>query len=70
MKYIAIFDVPDGYAFGCASAKIAAKGKERYEPKDFENCYAVVGIDLSQTTDLTSACCVIEKDGNYVISTY
>lgn len=25
--------------------------------------YAVVGIDLSQTTDLTSACVVVEKDG-------
>lgn len=42
MKYIAIFDVPDGYALGCASAKIAVKGKERYEPEDFKNCYAQV----------------------------
>ena len=25
--------------------------------------YAVVGIDLSQTTDLTSACVIVEKDG-------
>ena len=25
--------------------------------------YAVVGLDLSQTTDLTSACVVVEKDG-------
>lgn len=30
---------------------------------DFKDCYAVCGIDLSQTTDLTSACVVIEKDG-------
>lgn len=30
---------------------------------DFRNCYCVAGIDLSQTTDLTSACIVIEKDG-------
>ena len=38
-------------------------------PKNFYNCYAVGGIDLSQTTDLTSACVVIEKDGiEYVIS--
>lgn len=36
MKYIAIFDVPDGYALGCAIAKIAIKGKEHYEPKDFK----------------------------------
>ena len=38
-------------------------------PKNFYNCYAVGGIDLSQTTDLTSACVVIEKNGTeYVIS--
>lgn len=30
---------------------------------DFKDHYAVCGIDLSQTTDLTSACVVIEKDG-------
>lgn len=38
-------------------------------PDDFRDCYAVGGIDLSQTTDLTSACVVIEKDGmEHVIS--
>lgn len=38
-------------------------------PEDFKDCYAVGGIDLSQTTDLTSACVVIEKDcTEYVIS--
>lgn len=38
-------------------------------PGHFKDCYAVGGIDLSQTTDLTSACVVIEKDGiEYVIS--
>lgn len=36
---------------------------------DFKDCYAVGGIDLSQTTDLTSACLIIEKEGKlYVIS--
>lgn len=30
---------------------------------DFRNHYALGGIDLSQTTDLTSACILIEKDG-------
>ena len=36
---------------------------------DFANTYAVGGVDLSQTTDLTSACLVIERDGiEYVIS--
>lgn len=31
--------------------------------EDFAHNYAVVGLDLSQTVDLTSACCVVEKDG-------
>lgn len=31
--------------------------------EDFRDCYAVGGIDLSQTTDLTAASVVIEKDG-------
>ena len=31
-------------------------------PDDYKNCYAVGGIDLSMTTDLTSACVVIEKN--------
>lgn len=31
--------------------------------EDFRECYAVGGIDLSQTTDLTAASIVIEKDG-------
>ncbi len=30
--------------------------------EDFRECYAVGGIDLSQTTDLTAACVVIEKE--------
>ena len=31
--------------------------------EDFRDSYAVVGIDLSQTTDLTAAVCLIEKGG-------
>jgi phage terminase large subunit-like protein len=31
--------------------------------EDFRDCYAVGGIDLSQTTDLTAASVVIERDG-------
>lgn len=31
--------------------------------EDFRGSYCVGGIDLSQTTDLTSACVVIEKEG-------
>lgn len=30
--------------------------------EDFSRCYAVAGLDLSQTTDLTAAVCVIEKN--------
>ena len=42
---------------------------EELKPEDFRDCYAVGGIDLSQTTDLTAACLVIEKDGiEYVIA--
>ena len=32
-------------------------------PEMFRSSYAVLGIDLSQTTDLTAAVCVIERDG-------
>lgn len=31
--------------------------------EDFENSYAVLGIDLSQTRDLTACVCVIERKG-------
>lgn len=42
MKYIAVFDIPDDYGIGCAVAKIAPKGKDVYEEKDFENAYAQI----------------------------
>lgn len=39
--------------------------------EDFRNSYCVGGIDLSQTTDLTSCCAVIEKGGElYVFSQF
>lgn len=39
--------------------------------EDFRNSYAVGGIDLSQTRDLTSCCVVIERDGElYVFSKF
>ena len=39
--------------------------------EDFRNSYAVGGIDLSQTRDLTACCAVIEKDGElYVFSKF
>lgn len=48
---------------------VNASVSEQIRPEDFYEHYAVGGIDLSQTTDLTSACVVIEKDGKeFVIS--
>ena len=35
--------------------------------EDFRNSYCVGGIDLSQTTDLTAACVVIEKNGELYV---
>lgn len=43
-------------------SKIDASDGDRYELSDFADCYAVGGIDLSQTTDLTAASIVIEKN--------
>ena len=36
---------------------------EELKIEDFEGCYAVMGIDLSRTTDLTAVVLLIEKDG-------
>lgn len=45
-----------------------ASGKH-FDMNDFKSMYCVAGIDLSQTTDLTSACLLIEKNEElYVIS--
>ena len=35
----------------------------RYTLDDFRDTYAIGGIDLSQTTDLTAACVIIEREG-------
>ena len=44
---------------------------EHLELENFKNCYAVAGLDLSQTTDLTSACVLIQKEGHiYVFSKF
>lgn len=43
MKYIAIFDLPDGYKMGCACGKmINPEGKDVYREEDYENVYAQV----------------------------
>lgn len=35
----------------------------QYTLEDFRDCYALLGVDLSQTTDLTAACLLIERGG-------
>lgn len=42
---------------------IDAVTQEEYSLEDFRSTYCVGGIDLSQTTDLTACCVVIEKNG-------
>ena len=43
MKYIAIFDLPDGYKMGCAAGKmIKPDGRKTYEEKEFEDVYAQI----------------------------
>ena len=42
---------------------IDAVTQEEYTLEDFRSSYCVGGIDLSQTTDLTSCCVVIERAG-------
>lgn len=45
------------------SAQDVEKATASLNIEDFKNSYAVVGVDLSQTTDLTAAVCVIERNG-------
>lgn len=42
---------------------VDAVTQEAYRLEDFRSSYCVGGIDLSQTTDLTACCVVIERDG-------
>ena len=42
---------------------VDAVTQEEYSLEDFRSTYCVGGIDLSQTTDLTACCVVIEKSG-------
>ena len=44
------------------AGRITAEGN-RLTLEDFDGCYALAGIDLSQTTDLTACCVVIERGG-------
>lgn len=42
---------------------VNSASREGYKLEDFRGSYCVGGIDLSQTTDLTACCVVIEKNG-------
>ena len=42
-------------------------GGEQLQLEDFRGSYCVAGIDLSQTTDLTCACVVIERNGELYV---
>lgn len=46
-----------------SSQDVAKACGEELHLEDFRGCYCVGGLDLSQTTDLTAATCVIEKHG-------
>lgn len=45
-----------------AEGKITPEGN-RFTLEDFDRCYALLGIDLSQTTDLTACALLIQKEG-------
>lgn len=45
------------------SSEVVEKSEAELKIEDFAHTYCVGGLDLSQTTDLTSACVVIEKNG-------
>lgn len=40
---------------------------EHLNIEEFRDCYCVCGLDLSQTTDLTAAVCVVEKKGELYV---
>lgn len=44
-----------------------ASGEEQLRLEDFRECYAVAGVDLSQTTDLTACTLIVEKDGELYV---
>ncbi|MCL1924541.1 MAG: terminase large subunit [Defluviitaleaceae bacterium] len=45
------------------TVELAGKAGEGFKIDDFQDCYAVGGIDLSQSVDLTAATVIIEKKG-------
>ena len=63
-------NVKQNSALAWLSAKTVEKAcGEHFGPEDLADTYATIGIDLSQTTDLTAATCVVEKAGElYVLA--
>ena len=46
---------------------------DNFNPEDFQNAVAIGGVDLSETTDLTSACVILRRPNDpkkYVLSMY
>lgn len=50
-----------------ASQTVEKMGGEQLRLEDFQSSYCVAGIDLSQTTDLTAATVIIEKNGELYV---
>lgn len=61
---IKIANIKQSMSTAWLSAETVQKASQRHvELKDLRDKYGVVGIDLSQVTDLTSACVVVEDKG-------
>lgn len=52
MRYIAVFDIPDDYAIGCAVAKICPKDGKTRTDKDYETAYAQVEPLSAEKADI------------------
>lgn len=50
---------------------VSKASEDEFTAENLRHCYCVGGIDLSRTTDLTSCCVVVERDGElYVLSQF
>lgn len=52
MRYIAVFDIPDGYVMGCASAKICPNDGKSRTDKEFDTVYADIEPLMEQGDEL------------------
>ena len=54
-----------------STGAVSKASKKEFTIEDLRHCYCVGGIDLSRTTDLSSCCAVVEKNGElYVLSQF